>query len=149
MDQMKILSLFFLLIRMGYYTVAAYGLFLLVVWWQDTAPPIIFEGSSISKSQVQPGETVLITQNLTKQRLCFGEVNRWLEGACGYKSLFENNAVLPVGQHQLLITVAIPANSLQGACRFMSRHQYTCNPLDYLFNRKMYYSPPVNFEVVK
>ena len=148
MDQMKILDWAYLLIRLGYYTVAAYGLFLLAVWWQDTIPPIIFMNSSISATRVHPGEHVIVEQDLMKQRLCLGDVNRWLEGACGYKSLSETNAVLPLGAHQLQIPITISMDFRPGACRFMSRHQYICNPLDYVFNRKIYYSPPVDFEVV-
>jgi len=149
MDQMKILDWAYLLIRLGYYTVAAYGLFLLVVWWQDTTPPIVFKEAAISATRVQPGERVVVTQHLYKQRQCLGDVNRYLEGACGYKSLSENNAVLSLGAHQIIVPITIPADFLSGCCQFMSRYQYVCNPLDYLFNRKIYYSPPIEFEVVK
>lgn len=149
MDQVKGLSWLFLAIRIGYYTLAAYGLFLVVLWWKDDSAPIVFEESAISKPIVRPGESVLITQRIIKTKLCFGSVYRWLEGDCGFKLLSNNDAILSVGPHNLSIPVTIPLDLLSGPCRMMSRHQYACNPLDYIFNRKIYYSPPIHFEVVK
>lgn len=145
----KIKHLLFLLIKLGYYAVAAYGLFLILVWWNDVETPIAFGEQTVSKQQVKPGDSVVFTQVLTKKRLCIGEVNRWLEGSCGFKQISENNAVLSTGSHVVTIPVMIPTNFLEGSCQFRSRHYYICNPLDWIFNRKIYYSTPIEFKVVK
>lgn len=146
MDQIK--RILFFMIRMVYYTLAAYGLLLVFMWWQDDTSPVIFGSASVSTPAVRPGDTVIFTQEITKNRMCLGEVNRWIEGECGYKSISENNAVLPIGVHQLVIPVTLPVNFIPGECKFMSRNHYICNPMDFLFNRKIYYSTPIRFKVI-
>jgi len=136
------------LIRVGYYLVAVYGLFLLISWWYDTRPPIQFGNSTVSSQQVRRGDTIVIHQNVTKLRECMGEVNRYLEGPCGFRPLTGNNPILPVGSHDLVFTVTVPETALSGECQFISRHQYFCNPLDFIFNRKVYVANPVLFTVL-
>lgn len=136
------------LIRAGYYLVALYGLFLLVSWWHDSKPPINFGPSSVLPQQVHRGDTVVIHQDITKTRDCIGKVNRYLEGPCGFIPLIESSPVLPVGNRDLVFTVNVPKNALPGACQFISRHQYFCNPLDFIFNRKIYIANPVKFTVL-
>lgn len=136
-----------LTISIGYYIAALFGLFLIITWIFDNEPPIKFLLGSITPTLASPGDIIQVNQILEKTRTCPGEVTRILQGECGLVHISTNSAILEKGINDITIPVILPLGIKPGNCNFISQHSYICDPLDLLFNRKIYKSPNIPFKV--
>lgn len=139
-----------LLVRLGYYTLAVYGLFVLVFWYSDNNPVVLFGDGTLHPVVVKPGDSVTVNQPIKKLRDCPGTVYRYLSGDCGIFSIMWGDTTLPSGfDADLRIVFEVPQTAQPGNCVFSARHQYYCNPLDLLFNRKHVSPESLYFKVME
>lgn len=135
----------FRLLSLAYYTLAFYGLIIIIGWIFDDNPVVNLPPGSIDTAKTYPGDLVVFKQPIQKFRDCPGVVDRFIYGDCGILHIPRVNATLEVGSHVITIPVEIPLSFQPGSCQFVSKFNYFCDPLDYIFSRKSYSSFPIMF----
>lgn len=134
-------------IVLAYILFACYGLLLVITWTFDNEDVIHTPPGTIDNSMTFPGDIVVFKQPIQKFRDCPGEVYRSLLGECGLHHIQPVPATLDPGEHIVTIPVEIPLSFQKGSCEFVSKFRYFCNPVDYIFQRKIYSSFPIQFTV--
>lgn len=139
-----------ILLRLGYYSLAIYGLFLLVFWYLDAGPVVQFGSGTLHPVVAKSGDSIVVEQPIKKLRNCPGSVYRYLSGDCGIFPIMKGDTILPVGFDSVVsITFEVPQAIQPGNCSFNALHQYYCNPLDLLFNRNHVSPESLHFKVVR
>lgn len=119
-------------------------------WFNDNARVLEYAQGTISSPVVRPFESVVVYQPYQKFRECPGYVTRYYNGECGTLVISQGKTHAKAGtKGQLIYKLSIPDELLSGQCSWNVQVQYYCNPLDYMINRQVYNSPPIEFRVVR
>lgn len=133
-----------------YYILAAYGLFMLLIWLADSAPVAVFAQGRMDISEVKPGSAFVVYQPIRKLRDCDGEVYRYISGECGVMPIWSGKTTVRQGfAGNLILPIELPRQARTGQCEFRSKIHYFCNPLDFIFDWRVVETPPIYFRVVE